>query len=495
MTGSTSRFLPALLLLSLAAGAGASEYHPSILEPFEVQATAADTNVVLIFDANKVGLTITNYGFVGTNFTSRSPSFEYPLGSAHQHMVRGGLWIGAISADDNGAFIGVTTAAVDGSQGNASAGATEFTADQSSISRRSTLPNSRYNSPGAVSELDFVSRFRDTPAKRALDNNEDHRPLHVNVTQYNYGWSFSNYAALRDLPLRHPQRRAAAARRLVRHVRRARERQHGPAESDPPLQLVLEEGAGLDRFAERAHRTLLPDEPRVSGQLPVRHLPRDRRRETARGQARGRARHVRQEGDVRGLELRAGEPRARRGRREVRDHVDGDADRDQFPATGQPGPDHRRPRHAARRGALSAHRQRRQRQRGLRLHRRSEPGRDHPACTDRPAGLRPRLPGAGAAALATAARGPARPHGGLLLGGLARVVPGSHEHDPAGLRGLSRVHRAEPRGPSPGRAVRQDHAAERHDRFQHRLLGRATRDARHVRRRDLPVQVHAGEPA
>lgn len=168
-------------------------------EPFETQrvlAAAADstTNAVLVYNVNKLGLVLSNYGFIGTNLISRAPSFEYPLGSGHQHLTRGGPWIGAISVDDNGVFTGVSAAAIDGYAGNASAGATEFTPALGYVARRSTLPNSLYYSSGAVSELDYISSYSDRPAKQSDDSNERHRPLGVIVTQYNFGWSFSNYA-------------------------------------------------------------------------------------------------------------------------------------------------------------------------------------------------------------------------------------------------------------------------------------------------------------
>ncbi|HVP39258.1 MAG TPA: hypothetical protein VMS93_08770, partial [Candidatus Saccharimonadales bacterium] len=44
---------------------------------------------------NRMGLTITNYGFFGTNLTDRQPSMEYPLGTGYEHLVRAGLWVGA----------------------------------------------------------------------------------------------------------------------------------------------------------------------------------------------------------------------------------------------------------------------------------------------------------------------------------------------------------------------------------------------------------------
>ena len=76
---------------------------------------------------NRVGLTVSNYGFLGNNFTSRSASFEYPLGSGFEHMSRAGLWVGGIALSDQGAFTGVTTGLVDAAQGGASADETEFT--------------------------------------------------------------------------------------------------------------------------------------------------------------------------------------------------------------------------------------------------------------------------------------------------------------------------------------------------------------------------------
>jgi hypothetical protein len=147
---------------------------------------------VKIATNNLVGLTLSNYGFIGNNFTSRSPSFEYPLGSDHEHMVRGGLWIGAEAIDDQGAFTGVTTAAVDGSQGSSAQAGTEFTPAGLGIVQRSNLSNSPFYAPDAVSEEDFIGFYSDQPARSF--NPENHRPLSVLVRQENYDWSFSDYA-------------------------------------------------------------------------------------------------------------------------------------------------------------------------------------------------------------------------------------------------------------------------------------------------------------
>jgi hypothetical protein len=140
-----------------------------------------------------MSINITNYGFIGNNFVSKTPSMEYPVGSGHDHLVRGGLWIGALAADANGAFTGVTTGAVDGFTGDAAASATEFSPEGDHIDVRSSLPNNRRYSPVAVSERDLIGRFDDLIPKRAQNNREDHRPLGVVVRQENYSWSFADY--------------------------------------------------------------------------------------------------------------------------------------------------------------------------------------------------------------------------------------------------------------------------------------------------------------
>ena len=183
--------------LALVRVAGAAEDHPSSADPTALtrsqQSLATSDSIAYaarVMSGNKVGLTLTNYGFIGSNFSSAAPSFEYPLGSNHMHMVRGGPWIGAISADENGAFVGVTIAAQDGSAGSSSAGTGEFTPAGTYIAARSTLINNRYYDPQAISELDFISSYSDRPANQP----RKHRPLGVIVNQYEFEWSFSDYA-------------------------------------------------------------------------------------------------------------------------------------------------------------------------------------------------------------------------------------------------------------------------------------------------------------
>ena len=77
---------------------------PAALDPPPARAAANATldsirYVVRVADQNAVGVTLTNYGVIGNNFVSRSPSLEYPLGTGCEHLTAGGLWFGAQAVD------------------------------------------------------------------------------------------------------------------------------------------------------------------------------------------------------------------------------------------------------------------------------------------------------------------------------------------------------------------------------------------------------------
>ena len=163
----------AALLLCLAGGAAA--------------ATSASDSIrygVRVTDLNLVGITTTNYGFFGNNFISRSPSFEYPLGSGYEHMSRAGLWVGAKATGPDGEFTGVTTAIVDNAQGSNASAETEFTPAGNSIIERSRIFNSAHYSREALSDQDLISAYSDEPGHSAIGiNTERHTPLDILVRQ------------------------------------------------------------------------------------------------------------------------------------------------------------------------------------------------------------------------------------------------------------------------------------------------------------------------
>jgi hypothetical protein len=201
------RVLPILLLLSLAGGARADD-HMAPDGPQKPRAgrlraerTIPDTvrfdQLVSSNEAEKrpgslVRMTVTNYGFYGNNFFKRDASLEYPAGRGIEHMVRGGLWVGA-HAQDPFEFTGVTTGTVDAAQGPTSPEGSEFTPGDKEILQRSTLPKSPFASRDAVSELDLISDFNDLTPTHAASNPEIHRPLHIAVHHENYQWGFAEF--------------------------------------------------------------------------------------------------------------------------------------------------------------------------------------------------------------------------------------------------------------------------------------------------------------
>lgn len=149
---------------------------------------SAQTYLLRVADGNQSGLTTTNYGYFGNRFLNPSPSLEYPLGSGYEHLVHGGVWIGARAVDEVGSFTGVVTAALDATVGGNPAPQTEFT-PRGSIEVRSLAPASPYYSSEAVSDLDLLSTYDDLVPRSTPGSTEPHRPMGVSVRQHVYQWA------------------------------------------------------------------------------------------------------------------------------------------------------------------------------------------------------------------------------------------------------------------------------------------------------------------
>ncbi len=159
---------------------------------------ALDDDNTKYTNVGNIGLTVTNFGTYGHGFSlwPQQPSCEFPLGSGIEHLFDGGLWIGAFISDDEnksnriGPF--VTTGAVDASSVSARGGGFEFTNNPGSlVNERSSLIDSKFFDPDAISHQDFVMEFVDT--NKYLNNGElivDHRPLGVVVNLETYAWNF-----------------------------------------------------------------------------------------------------------------------------------------------------------------------------------------------------------------------------------------------------------------------------------------------------------------
>ena len=139
----------------------------------------------LVAGPGNVGLSITNYGAVGNDFDDRTASFEFPNGSEIEHLIRGGIWVGAItSAGVKHVSIGSTSQNIS-STGSA---ATEFK-PLARFEERSTLRNSAVYDPEAISEQDLFASFRDFPAPK-VSSGENPCPLGIEVGLTCLGWSF-----------------------------------------------------------------------------------------------------------------------------------------------------------------------------------------------------------------------------------------------------------------------------------------------------------------
>jgi len=149
-------------------------------------------------NVGNIGLTITNFGMYGHGFSlwPKQPSCEYPLGSGIEHIFDGGLWVGSYISYDTlghgrvGPF--VTTASVDAASVSTRGGGFEWTnAKGSSIIQRSSILDSPFFSPDAVSQQDFVMDYSDTSV--VLLNGEpivDHSPLGLAVHHESYAWNY-----------------------------------------------------------------------------------------------------------------------------------------------------------------------------------------------------------------------------------------------------------------------------------------------------------------
>ncbi|MFH1278841.1 MAG: hypothetical protein ABIK65_10735 [Candidatus Eisenbacteria bacterium] len=138
-------------------------------------------------NVNLVGLMINNNGFLGTNLPGANgepanfdPSFEYPLGTNIERMIRGGVWIGAVNIDGDSL---VSTATIDGAFNDPIS--SEYR-EGTLILERSSLRNSPDYDPEAISENDLVCFFVDTDSTIQ----SRHRPINIRVDMEVYAWSF-----------------------------------------------------------------------------------------------------------------------------------------------------------------------------------------------------------------------------------------------------------------------------------------------------------------
>lgn len=149
-------------------------------------------------NVGNIGITITNFGTYGHGFAlwPKQPSCEFPIGSGIEHIFDGGLWIGGYLSNDllgsgrTGPY--VTTGAVDAASVAQRGGGFEFTNDRNSrVIERSSLFDSRFYSPNAISHQDFIAIYTDTNTTYLSGEViENHSPFGVVVRQETYAWNY-----------------------------------------------------------------------------------------------------------------------------------------------------------------------------------------------------------------------------------------------------------------------------------------------------------------
>ncbi|MBI5463394.1 MAG: hypothetical protein HY966_00395, partial [Ignavibacteriales bacterium] len=153
----------------------------------------ADNYTTYYTNAGKIGLTITNFGTIGTRNASwpNQPSCEYPLGSRIEHIVQGGLWVGARPRKP---YPGSPAAVVStGFYRGSSDDIPEYTTEVGArMTQRSLLSGSHDYNDYSISHQDFIADYtdRNTRVPTTGDTIVNHYPIGVTVHQESYAWNF-----------------------------------------------------------------------------------------------------------------------------------------------------------------------------------------------------------------------------------------------------------------------------------------------------------------
>lgn len=171
---------------------------------------AALPNVQLrVHDVGKLRLSITNFGFFGSQdgafddaggYYLVAPGCEYPAGSNIDYLFQGALWIGAEvdTVDNQGNAILDTLVSVGHDGWWDIAELYPVLPPGGAIEVKSIRPPDVYpygDTVDAISELDYIAVYSDTITNSSVvnpDGNDQrpHLPLGVEITQKSYSWSY-----------------------------------------------------------------------------------------------------------------------------------------------------------------------------------------------------------------------------------------------------------------------------------------------------------------
>lgn len=159
---------------------------------------AQESYDVKITNASNVRLSVSNYGTFGNAFNgyrdgSGDPSCEYPAGSGIENLFEGGIWLGG---KENGGQEVVSTSAYDAPQGYAPGRAGfEITAEVgATLEEKSSLFDSKFFDPTAISHQDYIAYFSDRNVKIPGTNIQisgHTNPMNIDVEMQTYNWNYS----------------------------------------------------------------------------------------------------------------------------------------------------------------------------------------------------------------------------------------------------------------------------------------------------------------
>ena len=150
-----------------------------------------------VTSAGNVAATINNLGMIGNAFGGSFnqqgfPSCEYPANSGIEHVFDGGLWIGGIVNGE----VAVSTGAVDDATGYRTGKQGFEFGSKTPLQEQSSLFDSPFFNPNAISHQDYFSVFSDTATSINTGSGSvpiiNHlRPLGVEVEFQAFNWNFS----------------------------------------------------------------------------------------------------------------------------------------------------------------------------------------------------------------------------------------------------------------------------------------------------------------
>jgi hypothetical protein len=151
-------------------------------------AIAAD-RLLAVTDAGNVRIVVSNSGTFGTAFQSRdTPSMEWPARSGLDHLVRGAVWVGAISA-----ATGDTLVTIGGRDAQYTEPIFQYS-EWSPVGGRpqefSRLRTSPFFRSGTVADENFHTVYVDTLPVIKDRAEERHTAANLRVVQETYSWGF-----------------------------------------------------------------------------------------------------------------------------------------------------------------------------------------------------------------------------------------------------------------------------------------------------------------